>query len=410
MTPRTRRGLLRAGGVALGGLLAGCNADVFGGDEDEFPPPAPTSAAPSEPQSMPTGTAWPRFGADAGNTGHRPGVTAVPDDPTVYWSFFTQATPPVVEDGTLYTVETNGGTSLVARDAATGRVEWTAETEFGGALGVPAVAGDRLVVQSFTRLLTFDRETGDPEWNRAVGSGQPGSPVVVDGAVYLANDSFDGDPAVVFACDLATGEERWTHELGSSEHLRGSVAVADRSVFVGAGDLVALDVDDGTERWRTPFADPVETTPTVDDGTVYVTDARGTCHAVSTADGTEQWTASVGEPARGTAAAVADGAVYVGTTTGLHAISNAGERRWQVDLTDAVTPSVDTESVYVGENGFENRAIVAVNRADGTERWRRNTAERQVSDTIQAGVRGPPTTVEGGLYVVAADGIRAFGR
>jgi hypothetical protein len=51
-----------------------------------------------------------------------------------------------------------------------------------------------------------------------------------------------------------------------------------------------------------------------------------------------------------------------------------------------------------------------VNRDDGSERWRYDTEEKQVSDTIQAGVRGPPTLVDNGVYVVAADGLDALGR
>jgi outer membrane protein assembly factor BamB len=88
----------------------------------------------------------------------------------------------------------------------------------------------------------------------------------------------------------------------------------------------------------------------------------------------------------------------------------SGETRWQFDIANATTPTVDTDAVYVGENGFGNRAVYAVNREDGSERWRYTTEEQQVSDTIQAGVRGPPTLVDNGVYVVAADGIDALGR
>lgn len=54
--------------------------------------------------------------------------------------------------------------------------------------------------------------------------------------------------------------------------------------------------------------------------------------------------------------------------------------------------------------------MLAIDRADGSDRWQRRTEQQTISDTVQAGIRGPPTLVEGGVYVVAADGIRAFGR
>lgn len=396
--------------MALGGLLAGCES-IVGRDETQFPAPPPTTGAPSDPRPVPTRTEWPRLRADPGNTGHRPGVTAVPDDPAEYWSFFVRATPPVVSDETLYTVEERLGWSLVARDAATGRVEWVRERDYGGGLGAPTVADGRLVVQSFGSLWTVDRETGEPTRERDLGRGPPGPPVVRDGVAFLASGSFSDYPAVVFAYDLAAGETRWERETSAGQlHLRGSVAVGDDCVFAGDGDLVAIEAADGTVRWRTGFDSPVETTPTVADGTVYVTDAGGTCHAVSTADGTERWTAAVGEPEAGTAPAVAGEEVYVPSATGLSALTTGGEARWTAELTRARTPSVDTECVYVGEAGFEDRAVVAVGRTDGGERWRRETDEQRVSDTIRAGVHGPPTLVDGGVYVPAADGIHALGR
>lgn len=433
MGPHTRRALLRAGGLVLGGLVTGCLGDNGDGDGDtdtdepsarpeptstvtetvepeEFPPPEPTSAAPKNPTAMPTRTDWPRLHADTGNTGHLD-AQAVPDAPETYWQFFVQSSPPVVADGTLYTAEYGPTQALVARDAATGRLQWAREVERGGAMGVPTVAGDTLVLQSYGTLFGFDRASGDLRWDLDIGRGPPGSPVVVDGVAYLANGSFSTWPSEAFAVAVESGTERWRTDLGTGElRLRGSVAVDDGTVFVVDGDLVALDVETGTEEWRVAFDAPAETTPTAADGTVFVTDTDGTLHAVATADGTEQWTAGVGSPDRGVAAAVAGDELYVGTDTGLHALTTAGERRWRVDLTRAATPTVGREAVYVGERGVDDRSVYAIRRADGTERWQRRTEEQTISDVIDAGIRGPPTLVDGGVYVVAADGIRAFGR
>lgn len=432
--PRTRRSLLQIGGLTLGGFLTGCAGDdpaetasptqttrsasptetatpTATETTEQFPPPEPTSAAPQDPTSMPTTTDWTQFQATAGNTGHVQGVTAVPDAPEVYWQFFVQSSAPVVADETLYTSEYGRERSLVARDAATGRVRWTTRVSNGGSLGVPTVVDDRLIVQSYGLLFAFDRRTGKRQWEHDIGRGPPGSPVVVDGVAYLANGSFSDWSAEVFAVDVATGEERWRTDLGAGEvNLRGSVAVADGTMFVVDGDLVALDVADGSEIWRIAFEAPAETTPSVANGTVYVTDTDGTLHAVTAAEGTEQWSVEVGEPERGTAAAIAGEEVYVGTETGLHAFTTDGTKRWQSDVTRATTPTVDTDIVYAGERGYDDRAVFALAREDGSERWQHGTDEQGISDTVQAGIRGPPTLVEGGVYVVAADGMYAFGQ
>nr|WP_245180898.1 PQQ-binding-like beta-propeller repeat protein [Halomicroarcula amylolytica] len=360
---------------------------------------------------MPTTTEWTRFQADTGNTGHRQDVTAVPNTPAVYWQFFVQSSPPVVADGTLYTTEYSRKNALVARNAATGRVQWTTQVENGGALGMPVVDDETIVLQSYSLLFAFDRQTGTQLWKQDIGRGPPGSPVVVDGTAYLANGSFAEWATEAFAFDVATGEKQWQTELGTGElHLRGSIAVADDLLFVVDGDLVALNTADGSEAWRVSFAVPTETTPSVADGTVYVTDTAGHLHAVATADGTEHWSAKVGKPDRGTAAAVTGDDVYVGTETGLHALTAAGTNQWQFDMNQATTPTVGTDAVYVGEGGYDHRTVFAIGRDDGAKRWQHGTAEQTISDTVQAGVRGPPTLVEGGVYVVAANGMYAFGR
>jgi outer membrane protein assembly factor BamB len=358
---------------------------------------------------MSVSTDWERLGADAGNTNHRDGVTALPESSEVYWHFFAYASVPVVADGTLYTTESADGRSLVARDAATGRRQWATAASDGGALGVPVVAADRILVQSFSYLFCFDRATGTRQWTLDVGRGPPASPVVRDGVVYLANGEFSGWSAEAFAVDIADGDVRWQTDLGDSSRLRGSVAVDDSAVYVVAGDLRALDRSDGTVRWTHDLAAPAETTPTVADGSVYVTDSEGTLHAVAT-DGSERWTASVGEPIRGSAVAVTDDEVYAGTKTGLTALSTDGARRWRGEARTATTPTVGSDAVYVGERGFDNRAVLAFGREAGERRWEQRTEKQTVSDTVQAGVWGPPTLVDGGVYVAAADGLYAFGR
>lgn len=425
MPPRSRRAILQASGLALGGLLTGCSDDTgrstpsstpsstvtSTAETEQFPPPEPTPGTPEDPKSMSTTTHWPRFQADNGNTGHVADVTAVPETPEVYWDFYVTSSPPVVADGSLFTIESRPERSVVARDAATGTLQWTTTVDRGGAMGMPSVSDESILVQSYGLLFGVDRQSGDVLWEHDIGRGSPGCPVVTDDVAYFANGAYTDWPAEVFAFDISTGERQWQTKLPDSEaDLAGSVAVNDDYVFIAAGDIRAYDLTDGSEVWQTEVDSPAETTPTVFDGAVYVTDSGGTLHAFRTADGSERWTADVDEPEEGTAVAVANGEVYVGTKSGLYSFTTDGETRWQFDVADATTPTVDTDTVYVGESGFDNRAVYAVSREDGSERWRYNTAEQQISDTIQAGIRGPPTLVESGVYVVAADGIRAFGR
>jgi outer membrane protein assembly factor BamB len=408
----TRRRALRLGAVALGGLAAGCAGDPDGGqtdaattDETRFPPPEPTSESPTDPRPVPVESDWPRIGFDDANVGHAP-VTAVPESADVYWQFYTQATPPVVADGTIYAVEHARDRALVARDAATGRREWTASFT-GGGFGPPVVAGGRIVLQTYSTLWAFDRE-GASLWQYDLGRGDPGSPAVRDGAVYGCNGSYRDWPATAFAVG-PDGEERWTVDLDGD--LRGSPAVAGETLYVAteAGTLTALALDDGSERFSADLGAPTRATPTVANGVVYVTDEDDTVHARTADEGSAVWTASLDTSGDG-GLAVAGERLFVPAREALVALDVAdGAERWRASVESPTTPAVGDEAVYVGASGFEDRAVYAIARDTGDVLWSHRTEERQVSDQILAGVGGPPTPVEDGVYAVAADGLYAFG-
>ncbi|WP_424005164.1 PQQ-binding-like beta-propeller repeat protein (plasmid) [Haloarcula salina] len=359
---------------------------------------------------MITESNWPRFQSDSTNTGHVADITAVPRDPDVYWKFYVQSSSPVIANGSLFTGEYTPERSVISRDAATGRIEWTKRLS-GGAMGTPSVIGETLLMQTYATLFAFDCQTGDQLWKSSIGRGPPGCPVALDGVAYLANGAFQEWPTEVFAFDIGTGEEQWrtTLDVGES-NLEGSVAVDDDYVFIVDGSLIALDTADGSEAWRKDFDTSANTTPSVSDGTVYVTDTGGTLHAIKREDGTERWTASVGEPEEGSAVAVTAEEVYVGTKSGLHSFTINGDSQWDFNLNHSTSPTVDEETVYVGEQGYEDRALYAVAREDGKELWRYETDRKKASDTVTGGLRSPPTLVKDGVYIVAADGIHALGR
>jgi len=92
------------------------------------------------------------------------------------------------------------------------------------------------------------------------GHGQS-SPVVVGDAIYTtAVDGPEKETNIVVCLDLATGKERWQHELESSLQVKNDVytsraaptPVADQAgviAFFESGDLVALDPQ-GQVRWQ----------------------------------------------------------------------------------------------------------------------------------------------------------------
>ena len=416
--PRYSRRALLAGLAAA--TAAGCTAapgDPTGADTDgrttdpssttstteAFPPPSPTPGEPDSPLPLPTDTEWRQRGHTPDRRGRLDGA-AVPADPEPAWSFYTPMSAPVVADGTLYAVEEG----LAARDAATGRLEWRVDVG-GEAAATPAVGDGRLYVQRYTAMEAYDPDGGGRLWRTAFGGGSPSSPAVVDRVAYAAQGELQTPAAVAaFGPD---GTRRWLVELDGE--VRGPPAVVDDIVEVVAADGTVHGVGiDGDPRWTADVAAGTESGPAGADGVVYVHDADGVTHALEAADGSEVWTAADGpEAERGTAPALAADAVVVPGAGGAVCRERSdGAERWRVSADGAATtPSVDDEAVYLGESGSSGR-IRGLDLADGSERWGRRTEEQAVSDMIVAGIDGPPTLVAGGLYVVAADGVRAFRR
>ena len=224
-------------------------------------------------------------------------------------------------------------------------------------------------------------------WEADVEEMDEGMPAVVvaDGTVFVASGS------VAAALDAADGSERWRTRVSPSRSPGGgpgkpcSATVGDEHLFVGNFDgLFALDRE-GAVRWSYEVADPasgasgVFRSPAVVDGSVYFTAVgEGAVYAYTT-DGERRWRRDLEGDAAPAGPAVADGTVFAGSETGVHALSADGTRRWTAPLGPVeTTPTVDDGTVYVtGEDESDTGSFLAAVDADtGDVGWfnsRQNT-------------------------------------
>lgn len=149
-------------------------------------------------------------------------------------------TDPVLKDGTVYYSDRDG--LLVALDAATGELRWSAEDEPANAL----LAGDGVVaaLRTLGSIAGFDAATGEKLWDRGLPDA-PLSGTVLDGGVLVALIDTG-----IMAFDTA-GRELWAR-AGLDLAVAGN---GDRAVAVGAsGEAVLLDAA-GTElrSWQLPL-------------------------------------------------------------------------------------------------------------------------------------------------------------
>jgi outer membrane protein assembly factor BamB len=238
-------------------------------------------------------------------------------------------------------------------------------------------------------------------WRFAAQAAIRSQPAVVDGIVYVSTDA-----GVLFALDVATGTERWSHDAGDG--MASSPAAADGlvvAVTIG-GRVFAVEADSGDEAWHRDEDAAPESMPAIHDGTVYVGTDNGTVAAMDLATGEDLWTYDAGAPVT-RSPAIGNGVLYVGAENGtFHAVdTTSGEPRWTYDSPGTLigTPSVGSGLVYVVHLDQPRSQVVALNVADGEEAW------RFVPEDARGGLRpvtvGPETlyVAEGGGGIYALD-------
>lgn len=248
------------------------------------------------------------------------------------------AAPPTVAGSTLYITLDTG---LHAFNAATGAAIW-AQTDLTACSNtVPVVdtsAGIVYAARGKTKngLVALDARTGRLHWTALPRVDNPwASPVLSGGQVFIAGFENDGkqsdyNTGLVYALSADSGTLQWQRnltDLGSGSAPIGayapilSQATANGTDGVGrifvAGamwDLFALDVSTGTVSWRgsTGTCGHLWMTPFVAGETVYAGCDNGTLFAFGVTSGKQKWvyTGSPGWAAR--SPVVADSRVFVG--------------------------------------------------------------------------------------------------
>lgn len=274
-----------------------------------------------------------------------------------------------------------------------------------------APAGTTVYVVSGTDTLhALDAATGEERW-AFEGLALPtdrmnrcASPTVVDGTVYVGQ----------YAVDAETGDEVWE----TAAPITTSSTVVDGTVYGcsrGFEGLYALDAATGAEAWSFDETYGNVAAPAVADGTVFVTSHRSLgphrLDAVDAATGASEWTYRSSTGRLRTSPTVVDGAVYVGSVTGLDAVDVGTGKRlssWGAAPSTAVlgAPVVSDDTVYFGaigtaEEDFADAWLLAADATSGSlpRGWTRDGAG--VADPEDRLVSSP--TSRGGTIFVGCD-------
>jgi outer membrane protein assembly factor BamB len=204
-----------------------------------------------------------------------------------------------VAGGRIFTIgETNGMSSVVALDVATGKPVWSAKLGKPGAPGwggfegprsTPTVDGDSLyAVGQWGDFVCLESATGKERWRKDYGKdfsaqrpewGFAESPLVDGGHVMITPG---GSQGAVVALDKKTGALVWRSKSFSDPAHYSSLILADiagvrQYVQLTAASVAGIAAADGKLLWRAPRVGrtAVIPTPIYSDGYVYVTSGYG---------------------------------------------------------------------------------------------------------------------------------------
>jgi outer membrane protein assembly factor BamB len=308
---------------------------------------------------------------------------------------------------------------VLALNARSGEVRWRASTgEPGESTNGSAVAlAADIVAAGDYNVVAFDRDTGEFRWRFEPDAGY-GPGIYLGDAIESA--VFAGSPAGrVYAIDARRGSSRWTTIVeDDGKTTVFAPIVEDEALFAAytsftapnTGGVVALDRATGGVRWRSAFPPAAEKRtatnaaggPLVFDDLVIATRGDGVIHAFNRGDGAIEWViAGVNVPGRTVddyrPLARSGRTLVAGSLTGIVDAYDLGtrERKWRYsgELNGSIAFSIaaDDRCVYVPYIGGR---LVALNIADGTERWR--------TGNLKSGFVWPPASAGDRIYLAGS--------
>jgi outer membrane protein assembly factor BamB len=165
-------------------------------------------------------------------------------------------------------------------------------------------------------------------WKAEIGEGGGKRKIIMAQPVVLNGTVFTMDSAAeVSAFNLADGKRLWRVDTkpkdpGDSTNVGGGLGADGTTLYAGNGlfQLVALDLATGKEKWRHDLGVPLRSAPMIADGRVFVSTIDDRLFAFTADDGRQLWvhqsatpvTAMLGQPA----AAYYQGLVVAGFGSG----------------------------------------------------------------------------------------------
>jgi uncharacterized repeat protein (TIGR01451 family) len=301
-----------------------------------------------------------------------------------------QASPIILEDGSIVGAGTNGQIAVLAPDGTLQR----SYAAGGTILSTPAAAtGGTLYVGVDTDLVALvpAGSSLSESWRFPTGGTVESSPLVApDGTIYVG--SSDGKLYAV----APDGSERWSYDAGAVIGMSSPTLGRDGTLYIGTASGLVAVAPDGSAHWNYALGDSSDATPTIDSNdSIYIGAQNGELAALDP-DGSERWRTNLGAPITSSPTVGSSGTIYVPAGDTLYAVSfNGSSVLWSAAMGDTIssTPLVDgAGKIYIASSD----GTLSMFYPDGT---------RQTTYSISGafGYSMPVIDKQGTLYIGALD-------
>ena len=341
--------------------LSGKRESILGSGTPLAVDGASTPVSIPAPVSLP---AWPQPGGRAthavGNiaiSGFKPTWTADIGSGGGYRAKLTAQ--PLVADGTVYTMDSDGTVS--AFDLARGSRRWRTDTEaddsrstnIGG--GIAIENGRIYVTTGRGDALALEAASGRVLWRQSIGVPARSPPTLANNRMHFT--TIDNQ---LIALSLPTGERAWSYTgnaVSTTVLADAAPAIADGFVVAGfgSGELITVRADSGVLAWSDSLASSgrssnvdlaaIRALPVIDNGRVYAIGVGGLIVSLDLRSGRRLWEREIGG---GQTPWLAGEWLFVQTTGQALAAINAGDGRvrWIQDLPRWDNPAKQRDPIF----------------------------------------------------------------
>lgn len=266
---------------------------------------------------------------------------------------------------------------VAAVDLRTGEPAWASPVQLDDVVQTPVAVDEETAYVGDVggRVTAVDLASGDVRWTAEMGTAVAGavSPDVNRALVATLGNS--DTPSEIVALDTASGEELWRAGSEAASNLVSAPVSADGRVLAldALGGILAFDGQEGRFLWRTEVVNPRATrpfflqgvgapAPVSADGRVYAADVTGRVYALDAETGAELWDHALNDPSPVSPPLLTADHILVTSDSGtLYAVDReTGHLAFRVEQEGSFLRGLaDAGDLLVAVTGLDDAGIVA---------------------------------------------------